>query len=109
MQWCHVRKWIMILSLVENGNKQKKRKKRKKVTNNNCSGMVGELVRREADIAIAPLTINSQREQVFLFIINIIIIIIIIIEIIILILTVIVEISIVHNQKSEEADSCHHQ
>ena len=28
------------------------------------SGMVGELVRREAEIAIAPLTINSQREQV---------------------------------------------
>ena len=28
------------------------------------NGMVGELVRREADIAIAPLTINSQREQV---------------------------------------------
>lgn len=27
-------------------------------------GMVGELVRREAEIAIAPLTINSQREQV---------------------------------------------
>ena len=26
--------------------------------------MVGELVRREAEIAIAPLTINSQREQV---------------------------------------------
>jgi hypothetical protein len=24
---------------------------------------VGELVRREAEIAIAPLTINSQREQ----------------------------------------------
>ena len=30
----------------------------------NYSGMVGELVRREAEIAIAPLTINSQREQV---------------------------------------------
>ena len=28
------------------------------------AGMVGELVRREAEIAIAPLTINSQREQV---------------------------------------------
>ena len=28
------------------------------------SGMVGELVRKEAEIAIAPLTINSQREQV---------------------------------------------
>ena len=27
-------------------------------------GMVGELVRKEAEIAIAPLTINSQREQV---------------------------------------------
>ena len=27
-------------------------------------GMVGELVRTEAEIAIAPLTINSQREQV---------------------------------------------
>ena len=27
-------------------------------------GMMGELVRREAEIAIAPLTINSQREQV---------------------------------------------
>ena len=26
--------------------------------------MMGELVRREAEIAIAPLTINSQREQV---------------------------------------------
>jgi hypothetical protein len=26
-------------------------------------GMVGELVRREAEIAIASLTINSQREQ----------------------------------------------
>ena len=26
--------------------------------------MVGELVRKEAEIAIAPLTINSQREQV---------------------------------------------
>jgi Ligated ion channel L-glutamate- and glycine-binding site len=26
-------------------------------------GMMGELVRREAEIAIAPLTINSQREQ----------------------------------------------
>ena len=31
--------------------------------------MVGELVRREADIAIAPLTINSQREQVFIVLI----------------------------------------
>ncbi len=30
--------------------------------------MVGELVRREAEIAIAPLTINSQREQVKLMI-----------------------------------------
>ena len=31
--------------------------------------MVGELVRRETEIAIAPLTINSQRDQVqyFLF------------------------------------------
>ena len=29
-----------------------------------CVGMIGELVRREAEIAIAPLTINSQREQV---------------------------------------------
>jgi len=28
------------------------------------NGMVGELVRKEAEIAIAPLTINSQREQV---------------------------------------------
>ena len=26
--------------------------------------MIGELVRREAEIAIAPLTINSMREQV---------------------------------------------
>ena len=28
------------------------------------SGMIGELIRREADVAIAPLTINSQRELV---------------------------------------------
>eukprot|EP00094_Tigriopus_californicus_P004677 TCALIF_04499-PA protein Name:"Similar to GluRIA Glutamate receptor 1 (Drosophila melanogaster)" AED:0.23 eAED:0.23 QI:77/0.88/0.9/1/1/0.9/10/441/909 len=28
------------------------------------NGMIGELVRKEADIAIAPLTINSQRERV---------------------------------------------
>ena len=28
------------------------------------NGMVGELLRREAEVAIAPLTINSQREQV---------------------------------------------
>ena len=98
--------------IILGGEWKQAEKKRKNVTNNNCSGMVGELVRREADIAIAPLTINSQREQVFLFIINIIIItfiILIIIEIIILILTVIVEMSIVHNQKSEEAYSCHHQ
>ncbi len=27
--------------------------------------MIGELVRREAEIAIAPLTINSAREKVF--------------------------------------------
>ena len=29
--------------------------------------MVGEFVRREAEIAIAPLTINSQREQVLFY------------------------------------------
>ena len=28
------------------------------------TGMIGELVRNEADIAISPLTINAQREQV---------------------------------------------
>ena len=28
------------------------------------NGMIGELIRKEADIAIAPLTINSQREKV---------------------------------------------
>jgi len=32
------------------------------------NGMVGELLRREAEVAIAPLTINSQREQVITFI-----------------------------------------
>ena len=26
--------------------------------------MIGELVRNEADVAISPLTINAQREQV---------------------------------------------
>ena len=26
--------------------------------------MIGELVRREAEIAVAPLTINAQREQI---------------------------------------------
>lgn len=29
--------------------------------------MVGELLRREADLAIAPLTISSQRERVIEF------------------------------------------
>jgi len=28
------------------------------------NGMIGELVRGEAEVAIAPLTINSQREKV---------------------------------------------
>ena len=28
------------------------------------TGMIGELVRGEADLAISPLTINAQREQV---------------------------------------------
>ena len=28
------------------------------------TGMIGELVRNEADVAISPLTINAQREQV---------------------------------------------
>ena len=28
------------------------------------TGMIGELIRNEADIAISPLTINAQREQV---------------------------------------------
>ncbi len=28
------------------------------------NGMIGELVRREAEIAVAPLTINSAREKV---------------------------------------------
>lgn len=32
--------------------------------------MVGELLRREAEVAIAPLTINSQREQVIFLIIK---------------------------------------
>ena len=28
-------------------------------------GMIGELVRREAEIAVAPLTITAEREKVF--------------------------------------------
>jgi ionotropic glutamate receptor len=28
------------------------------------TGMIGEMIRNEADIAISPLTINAQREQV---------------------------------------------
>jgi glutamate receptor, ionotropic, invertebrate len=35
--------------------------------NGNWNGMVGELVRNEADIAIAPLTISSQRERAIEF------------------------------------------
>jgi len=35
-----------------------------KLTPGGWNGMVGELLRREAEVAIAPLTINSQREQV---------------------------------------------
>ena len=36
----------------------------KPVTDQQWNGMVGELVRHEADLAIAPLTITSQRESV---------------------------------------------
>ena len=43
-------------------------------------GMVGELVRKEAEIAIAPLTINSQREQVVFFVIVFIVIVFIVIN-----------------------------
>ena len=46
--------------------------------------MVGELVRREADIAIAPLTINSQREQVDVTVISVIVIVIVVIAIIVI-------------------------
>jgi ABC-type amino acid transport substrate-binding protein len=38
-----------------------------KMANGTWSGMVGELTRREADIAIAPLTISSMRERVIDF------------------------------------------
>lgn len=40
---------------------------RKKDANGNWDGIVGELVRGEADIAIAPLTISSQRERAIEF------------------------------------------
>ncbi|XP_054857751.1 probable glutamate receptor [Eublepharis macularius] len=33
-------------------------------TNGNWSGMIGEIVRKEADLAVAPLTITSVREDV---------------------------------------------
>ena len=51
--------------------------------------MVGELVRREADIAIAPLTINSQREQVDVTIVIVIIVVAIIIIALIIIAIII--------------------
>ncbi|XP_076633776.1 glutamate receptor IB isoform X2 [Colletes latitarsis] len=35
--------------------------------NNSWDGMVGELIRKEADIAIAPMTITSERERVIDF------------------------------------------
>jgi glutamate receptor, ionotropic, invertebrate len=35
--------------------------------NGNWDGIVGELLRHEADIAVAPLTISSQRERVIEF------------------------------------------
>lgn len=35
--------------------------------NGNWDGIVGELIRNEADIAIAPLTITSQRERAIEF------------------------------------------
>ena len=38
-----------------------------KDANGNWDGIVGELVRNEADIAIAPLTISSQRERAIEF------------------------------------------
>ena len=42
------------------------------------------MVRREADIAIAPLTINSQREQVDVTVISVIVIVIVVIAIIVI-------------------------
>jgi ABC-type amino acid transport substrate-binding protein len=38
-----------------------------KDANGNWNGMVGELVREEADMAVAPLTISSQRERAIEF------------------------------------------
>ena len=38
-----------------------------KDANGNWNGLVGELVRHEADIAVAPLTISSQRERAIEF------------------------------------------
>ena len=61
--------------------------------------MVGELVRREADIAIAPLTINSQREQVDVIVIIIIVIVIVIIAIIVIAIIIIAMIISSSNRK----------
>ena len=61
--------------------------------------MVGELVRREADIAIAPLTINSQREQVDVIVIVIIAIVIVMIAIILIAIIIIAIIISSSNRK----------
>lgn len=47
-----------VFRLVKDGNYGQK------LPNNTWDGMIGELTRREASIAIAPLTITSQREEV---------------------------------------------